>query len=266
MADGIGADYTGTFSGLGEVYSRARPDYPEACYDLLEEAMRASAAAAGDAGAGNAVVADIGAGTGKLTAGLLERGWQVAAVEPNPDMLGRLEAHLGRRGGLRTVAAPAEATGLPDGSVGLVTVAQAFHWFDQDAFRAECRRILAPGGRVAIIWNFRRPEAASTQAAAEAFRRHVKGFVALTLGERVGEADLARFYGGEWERTVLDNDEDIDGETFLGRCLSASYFPKEGDPARGPLLRELESIFDAHSTAGVHRFQQVTHVHIGTLR
>ncbi len=49
----------------------------------------------------------------------------------------------------------AEATGLADGSVDLVTVAQAFHWFDRAAFKQECRRLLRPGGRVALIWNDR---------------------------------------------------------------------------------------------------------------
>ncbi|WP_051297891.1 class I SAM-dependent methyltransferase [Brevibacterium album] len=262
------------FTGLGEVYSRARPGYPEACYALLEQAVGGSGAAAGDAAgserdaaeAGAAVVADIGAGTGKLTAGLLERGWQVTAVEPNPDMLGQLEAHLGGRPGLRTLQMPAESTSLADGSVDLVTVAQAFHWFDARAFREECRRILAPGGQVAIIWNFRRAEEPSIRQTVEAFREHASGFVALTLGETVTQEDLAEFFGpGGCSHAVFDNDEDLDRETYLGRYLSTSYFPKEGDPGRAPLIAELERIFDEHSTDGVYRFPNATHVYLGSL-
>src|SRR5580658_2649045 len=56
----------------------------------------------------------------------------------------------------RSVGAPAEATTLPDASVELVTAAQAFHWFDPAAARAEFARILRPSGWVAVIWNERK--------------------------------------------------------------------------------------------------------------
>lgn len=252
-----GTDNTGKFTGLSEVYARARPGYPAECFEVLLRALGP---------ARSPVVADIGAGTGKFTAGLLERGLQVSAVEPNADMLSRLEAGLGGDPRLSTVRAPAEATGLPEASVDLVTVAQAFHWLDPQAFAAECRRILRPEGRVALIWNFRRAEDPSVQATVRAFRRHAEGFVALTLGEQVTADDLARFYGpGRHEYTVVDNDEDIDRETFLGRYLSASYFPKEGDPGREPLVEELEQIFAEFSVDGVYRFPQATHIHVGEM-
>ena len=49
----------------------------------------------------------------------------------------------------------AEAIPLPDASVDVVTVAQAFHWFDAPAALAEIARVLAPGGGLAILWNER---------------------------------------------------------------------------------------------------------------
>jgi SAM-dependent methyltransferase len=52
--------------------------------------------------------------------------------------------------------APAHASGLPDHSVGLVTVAQSLHWFDLPAFYAEVRRVLKPGGLLAV-WTYGRP-------------------------------------------------------------------------------------------------------------
>ncbi|MGO2312586.1 MAG: class I SAM-dependent methyltransferase, partial [Brachybacterium tyrofermentans] len=54
---------------------------------------------------------------------------------------------------LATQVAPAEATGLPDASAELVTVAQAWHWFDAEAASAEVTRLLAPGGVLALVWN-----------------------------------------------------------------------------------------------------------------
>src|SRR5690606_3925933 len=110
------------------------------------------------------VVADIGAGTGKLTAELLRRDWDVVAVEPNDDMRASLVETIGEADRLTVVGAPAERTTLAESSVALVTVAQAFHWFDIDAFRAECLRILVPGGQAALIWNVRRAGEESVDA------------------------------------------------------------------------------------------------------
>ena len=71
-------------------------------------------------------------------------------------MRAAIGARLDGHPGFRLVDGAAEATGLPARSVDFVTAAQAFHWFDHAAARAEFRRILAPGGRVALIWNNRR--------------------------------------------------------------------------------------------------------------
>ena len=49
--------------------------------------------------------------------------------------------------------APAEESGIAAASVDLVTVAQALHWFDFDRFYAEVRRVLAPGGMLAV-WSY----------------------------------------------------------------------------------------------------------------
>lgn len=56
---------------------------------------------------------------------------------------------------INTIKAPAENTTLADKSIDLITVAQAFHWFDEVAFKAECQRILTDNGNLAIIWNER---------------------------------------------------------------------------------------------------------------
>jgi len=62
---------------------------------------------------------------------------------------------LAEQPGFISIDATAEATGLPDASVDLVTAGQAFHWFEAEAARAEFRRILRPGGGAALIWNGR---------------------------------------------------------------------------------------------------------------
>lgn len=140
------------FDAATGAYSRVRPDYPSRVVDL------ALAAPAG----GTTRVADIGAGTGKMTRLLLERGVDVDAVEPAPAMRAQLEelrdgstapSRPGRQPLLRVVDAAAEDTGLPGGCEDLVTCAQAWHWLDEEAAAREVHRILRPGGAVAVVWN-----------------------------------------------------------------------------------------------------------------
>src|ERR1017187_8835274 len=132
------------FSDRVEDYVRYRPGYPAG----LIRALRSKAGLAQ-----TSVVADVGSGTGIFTRLLLDEGARVFAVEPNDTMRGAAEAELRSRANFVSVKGTAEATGLEDHSVSLVTCAQAFHWFDPAGTRREFRRILAAGGWCALIWN-----------------------------------------------------------------------------------------------------------------
>ena len=128
-------------------YVSYRPGYPETLIDAVIDLVGSRSAA---------VVADIGAGTGIFTRSLVARGLQVYAVEPNAAMRTAAERGLADAPNFSAIDGSAEATGLADESVDLITAAQAFHWFDKSAARQEFERILKSGGRVALIWN-RRP-------------------------------------------------------------------------------------------------------------
>jgi SAM-dependent methyltransferase len=95
------------------------------------------------------VVADIGAGTGLLTGHFVGRAGQVYAIEPEPEMRLILERGLGE--GCISMHGVAEATGLPERSVDLIVVGNAYHRFDPSAATAEFARILKPDGWLAII-------------------------------------------------------------------------------------------------------------------
>jgi SAM-dependent methyltransferase len=124
------------FSGHAADYSAYRPGYPQSLIDFL-----ASVAPATE------TVLDCGCGGGQLSIPLTSRFDRVIATDASPQQIAHAEAHP--RVEYRT--ATAEASGLQDASVDLVTVAQAAHWFDLDAFYAEARRILKPDGVLALI-------------------------------------------------------------------------------------------------------------------
>jgi len=127
------------FASAADVYERARPSYPQDAIDWL--------AAQTGLGPGRTVV-DLGAGTGKLTRLLLPTGARVVAVEPIPEM----RAHID---GAEVLDGTAEAIPLPDASVDVVTVAQAFHWFDHERALPEIHRVLRSNGSLVIVWNMR---------------------------------------------------------------------------------------------------------------
>ena len=93
---------------------------------------------------------DVGAGTGKLTASLVDMGADAVAVEPDQAMLTELRSALPD---VRALPGSAEALPLPDASVDAVVAGNAMHWFDMDVAGPEIARVLAPGGTLAGLWN-----------------------------------------------------------------------------------------------------------------
>jgi SAM-dependent methyltransferase len=128
-----------SFGEEAAAYERGRPSYPPEAIDwLLPPGARD--------------VLDLGAGTGKLTVRLVERGLDVIAVDPIPEMLEVLRRSLPDTPAL---LGSAEEIPLPDDSVDSVLVAQAWHWFDPERAVKEVARVLRPGGRLGLVWNVR---------------------------------------------------------------------------------------------------------------
>lgn len=136
-----------SFDAWAPDYDRYRPGYPQALFDHIAAKLMLPS---------QPHVVDLGAGTGRASLAMAERGWQVTAVEPGGPMLDVLRARAAdARLSVRTTQARAEKTGLGTASADLVTAAQAFHWFDRPRAVAEMTRILRPAGGVALVWNVR---------------------------------------------------------------------------------------------------------------
>jgi SAM-dependent methyltransferase len=129
------------FGSQAAAYQRGRPSYANDAVDWILEGLPSGGR-----------VLDLAAGTGKLTTMIVARGFDVVAVEPIETMRQELAAAAP---GAHALAGSAEQIPLPDASVDAVTIAQAFHWFNERAALAEIARVLRPGGRLALIWNER---------------------------------------------------------------------------------------------------------------
>ena len=131
-----------SFESVAADYERHRPEYPE-------EALRWAAGRLGlESGAR---ILDIGAGTGKLTRGLVALGLDVVAVEPGAAMLEQLRAAVPAAAALE---GRAESIPLPDASVDAVFAGQAYHWFDRERAVPELHRVVSTGGGLALLWNW----------------------------------------------------------------------------------------------------------------
>lgn len=239
------------FTGKADLYDKFRPSYPDELIDYLYENARCDN------------VADIGAGTGMFTRCLLKKPWKVTAVEPNADMRGKLAAIEG----ITVVNAPAENTGLADKSVGLVTAAQAFHWFDEELFKAECKRILTNDGQLAIVFNERCYDGCEISSVRDKIcQRYCGAFHSGHVGKRSIE-EGARFLKNEYFSDVrvfrYENDIECDIDGFIGDTLSRSYALKSDDKDFEAFTRELENAFVKFSHNGKVTIKYNTMCYLG---
>lgn len=198
------------FSRSSDAYERGRPDYPEAALDILarEAGLRSGAR-----------VVDLGAGTGKLTRQLAARGARPVALEPLQAMARTCLVTTG----IPTARARAEALPLAAGSVDLLVVAQAFHWFDAPRALAEAARVLAPGGTFALVWNTRDervPWVARFGEIVHWHRREVPRYV--VDGELEATVAASGLFAPVVRRTV-PHAQPLDRASIVDRAASISY-------------------------------------------
>jgi SAM-dependent methyltransferase len=222
------------FDTVAREYDAGRPSYPDALYDAIEELSGSFLAAAR--------VADVGAGTGISTRGLLDRGAWVVAVDHGAHMLASLRA---RSPGVSTVLADANELPFTDASFDLVTFAQSWHWVDLDRAPREVVRVLRPGAALAIWWNTADDGSESWldehRSRLRAAGQHAIGARFHTAWESIPSAFIeldVETTQVRWERTVSK-------EVILNEARSKSYIAELGsDGATAFVERERELIPD----------------------
>lgn len=167
-----------SFADVADAYERGRPEYTPAVAQTIATELH---------GTTGAPILDLAAGTGKLTRALIEAGLDVIAVEPQARLREILISSIGAE---RVLDGTAEKIPLPDASVAAVTVADAFHWFDQTAALREIRRVLVSGGGLAVLRIV--PDWSGASWAHE-------------VGRLIGELgrEHPQFHGPRWQDTAI---------------------------------------------------------------
>lgn len=215
------------FTNKAAAYAKGRPGYPKEAFEKIIELASSES-----------VFADIGAGTGKFTRELAEYGYDIYAVEPNTDMRTQLAITLAPYKNVKIIEGTAEVTTLPNHSVDIITVAHALHWFDLDAFRVECHRILKPGGLIIVIYN------------------HVPGNEMIDFGRQAVDS----FFSNPRIWTFY-NPINYTRDKWLAYIQSQDHSPLPSDPGYDAHIATLNEIFDRDSIDGLLPCDRITKIY-----
>jgi ubiquinone/menaquinone biosynthesis C-methylase UbiE len=231
------ARYRCSFDGVAEAYERSRPGYAAEAVEWISQRLPLGR------------VLDLGAGTGKLTRQLVPYALEVVAVEPGDEMRRVLQEVVP---GVEALFGTAEDIPLPDESVDVVTVAQAFHWFEIDAALAEMQRVLRPMGGMAIVWNERDDEDPLMRAIDELLRP----LWPPASDDDTKEQILASPVFVSHDERAFPNVERVDANCVVERVSSISVVAAASKEAREPLLAEVRAVVGERMVD----FPMITHV------
>ncbi len=231
------------FNGKAQFYN-SRPTYPKECISYLVNKFSLSV---------DSTVADIGAGTGILTQPFLNVGCNVYAVEPNEDMFLELNKNLSHFSNIKLLNTSAEKTGILPCCCDAVLVGTAFHWFDKEKFRTECKRILKNDKNVAIL-------RISNNSNADKEIDKIKHYSEEDLNE------AKSFFGnGFVEHISFEYTQIFDEDRYVENLLSSATAPLPTDTIFEDYVNKCKIAYKKHFGNEVAKLPFVVNCYIGKL-
>jgi SAM-dependent methyltransferase len=235
------------FGLAADVYERGRPDYPSAAVRRLVQRL--------DLRPGRTVL-DLAAGTGKLTRLLVPSGANVLAVEPIREMREELERRVPH---VTAMGGTAEQIPLVDEHVDAVTVAQAFHWFRSDQALREIRRVLRPGGGLALIWNTRDDRDPVNAAISEILEPLGTDTPRRRQRDARAVLDESGFFT-PCETALFKHRQKVDEDGLVERVLSISFVAAASRAVRADVEERVRALAQEHD--GRIRLPYVTELYV----
>lgn len=247
------------FDRAVEAYDAGRPAFGDA---IINDLVAMAGLHPGD------VVLEVGAGTGQLTGGLLDRGLTVVALEPGANMAARLRTKFAGQAGLRVEESLFEDCEHPDSSFAAVLAANAFQWIDPAVSYHQAARLLQPGGSLGLIWTFpvlaerdlqrKLNDEAFLDHLAD-FRRKPDGYLTevecLLADGRAELTDSGAFHEPEW---IM--------KTQLLVWTVADYLKFLSSMANGVAVADELNERVSRVLAGIDRLEIAYHVYVGVAK
>ncbi|MCB9034315.1 MAG: class I SAM-dependent methyltransferase [Chitinophagales bacterium] len=244
---------TQRFSDRVNDYVLYRPSYPIAVINTILENSTTKQ---------NLVVADIGSGTGISAKLFLEENCKVYGVEPNQNMQDAAINYLKEYTQFITINATAIQTTIENHSCDIIVCAQALHWFFNQVFVVEAKRILKPSGLIAIIWNDRD----ETKPFMQAYEKFIHQF-SIDYNQinhkNIKEEDVYQLFKDfEINYYTFSYQQIFDFEGLLGRVTSCSYMPNQHHQNFAEMKNALQNLFNQYQKQGKINFQYQTTLYL----
>lgn len=243
------------FTNKAEFYASFRPLYSTEIFDLLQEKQILFS---------DCTVADIGCGTGILAKQIIPYVNKVYGIEPNKNMLQIATKTLTKDVKFEPILAHAENTTLNEESIDLISVGQAFHWFDQKLFYLECQRILKPNSYVLLMWNMK-DECEMEYERRKIADRYRKQLDSYHCKWETRLAGIKEFFKDSYEFYKIPNPIVNNYWEFIGRTLSASHALEKYDKEYYRYLLDWTEYFCKYAKNGNIYVKNSTLAFIGKL-
>jgi ubiquinone/menaquinone biosynthesis C-methylase UbiE len=184
------------FTGMGELYDRARPSYPPALFRQLDNHFNFKT---------GETTLEIGCGTGKATEHLAARGLTVTGIDIAPDLLAVASDKL-KGWKVRLLQSSFEDFKAPNASFNYIVAAAAFHWIDPAIASKKIRLLLKENGAVILIWTIRRdPDSPEREAIDGLYGKYAPSLLARPWQETGPTAGISQTAYKE-ARATLENE------------------------------------------------------------
>lgn len=245
----MNVESTSLFSERAKDYANYRPSYAENALEVLHQLVNVPAE-----------VADIGAGTGIFTRQLLQSGYHVSAVEPNAAMRAQSQCLCEAYPHFTPIEGQGENTHLPDASIDLITIAQAFHWLDRPLASAEFHRISRNDAKIAVIWNTRKFNASSFMTGYKKILDDMcPDYKSVSVHWENMENDICSFIQDDsYQRYSFINNQEISLEMMIGNLVSTSYMPKPNETGYDRIIELMTKLFYQYAVDGKVSFMMDT--------
>lgn len=240
------------FSRAADAYERGRPEYPQEAIRFIADQLFDFQSAARRGTHDPLDVVDLAAGTGKFTRvleiireGDPESIDSIIAVEPVAEMRVKCSEMIERFGSghpSMVLEGTAEKIPLSDASTDVITVAQAFHWFDGAKALPEIHRVLKPGGMLILVWNVRDEGfdwIRKMTSLMKPFEGNAPRYLSMKWREAFDRSDLFT----PFELTTFKNPTTGTIETMLDRVASVSFVAALDSESRASLLGQMRELY-----------------------